>query len=272
LSLLKTPIIGPLLALLLRTKIAIQFSLQQAFKAARWLVVSRETTNFTYDLDQYNKRYLAYTISKIVRIEFSEALSYIEEIEQDSQFRAHIENAIAQSDYRFLADAHVRLGRRLGWYVIARAIKPKVIVETGVDKGLGACVLTAALRRNAHEGHRGTYYGTDINPKAGYLLSGEYAAFGQILYGDSIDSLRRLDSTVDLFINDSDHSSDYEAREYVEIEPKLSQKSIIIGDNSHYTDALLLFSIKHGREFTLFVENPIGHWYRGAGIGVSYMR
>ncbi|MGH8488547.1 MAG: class I SAM-dependent methyltransferase [Gammaproteobacteria bacterium] len=86
------------------------------------------------------------------------------------------------------------------------------MVETGVDKGLGSCVL-AALLRHAAEGFPGRYYGTDINPAAGGLFCGEYARTGRILYGDSVRSLAQLDEPIDFFINDSDHSADYEALE-----------------------------------------------------------
>ena len=83
-------------------------------------------------------------------------------------------------------------GRRLGWYAVARAIKPRLIVETGVERGHGALLLCAALLRNGEEGAPGHYLGTDINPGAGYLLSGKYKAAGKILYGDSIMSLREI--------------------------------------------------------------------------------
>ena len=146
------------------------------------------------------------------------------------------------------------------------------MVETGVDKGLGACLLTAALRRNATENHEGRYFGTDKDPAAGYLLSGEYANYGRILYGDSIESLRKLDGEIDLFINDSDHSSKYEADEYRTIAEKLSKDSIILGDNSHATDALLKFSLETNRHFVFFQEKPKDHWYPGAGIGISFKR
>lgn len=54
-----------------------------------------------------------------------------------------------------------------------RATKPAVVVETGVDKGLGSCLLSAALTRNSEDEHPGYFYGTDINPKVGYLLQAE---------------------------------------------------------------------------------------------------
>lgn len=147
----------------------------------------------------------------------------------------------------------------MGWYAIVRAVKPHVVVETGVDKGLGACVLTAALERNASEGHHGYYYGTDINPTAGYLLSREYSRYGKILYGDSIESLASLDITIDVFINDSDHSADYEAQEYVTVEEKLAKAAIVIGDNAHCTEELLRFAEQTGRDFLFFKEQPDKH-------------
>lgn len=73
--------------------------------------------------------------------------------------------------------------RRLGWYAFARALKPEAIVETGVEKGLGACVLTKALTENAKEGHPGRYFGTDIDTNAGYLFRPPNTDVGEILYG-----------------------------------------------------------------------------------------
>ena len=114
--------------------------------------------------------------------------------------------------------------------------------------------------------------GTDINPLAGYLLSGDYANYGSILYGDSIESLKKFDDEIDLFINDSDHSEEYEAGEYKTIANMLSQHAVILGDNSHYTDKLLEFSLETNRHFVFFQEKPKNHWYPGAGIGISFNR
>jgi predicted O-methyltransferase YrrM len=145
-------------------------------------------------------------------------------------------------------------------------MKPKVIIETGVDKGLGSVVLASALLRNGS----GRLYGTDINPEGGKLLTGKYAEVGEILYGDSIETLRRFPHAIDLFINDSDHSADYEYREYQTVAEKLSQHAVIIADNAHVTDCARRFSEETGRRFVFWREEPENHWYRGAGIGLSY--
>lgn len=238
---------------------------------ARWLFESRETTNFTYELDERNQRHLAALVADVMEIGFDAAFGYLRELEEDAGLREHV-GRVTRERRADAADAEARYGRRAGWYAVARALKPRLIVETGVDKGLGACVLAAALKRNALEGHPGTYCGTDIDRGAGWLLCGEYASFGRVLYGDSLASLRGLDGTIELFINDSEHSADYEAQEYRAIAGKLSPRAVILGDNAHATDALLEFSRQSGRRFVFFQERPLKHWYPGAGIGFSFRR
>jgi len=268
----KTPIIGSTALLAYRASICGGYWARYTMQLIKWLFKSKETTNFTYHLQEDNKRYLAAMIDDIVNVGFDTVMEYIAEIEQDAELRQHISAATARSNRSFTSDRDAKFGRRIGWYAIARAVKPKTIVETGVDKGLGACVLVAALRKNKMEGYEGRYFGTDINRDAGYLLAGEYANFGCILYGDSIESLKALDERIDLFINDSDHSADYEANEYLAVEPKLSEHAILLGDNAHCTTKLLEFSQATGRRFAYFQEAPRDHWYPGAGIGFSFKR
>lgn len=266
------PVLGPIVLVFARAKIALSYYRSPLRNLLRWLFTSNETTNFTYNLEKDNERYLASLIAHILNLDYTTIAQYIDEANRDEALKSHIAKATALSPLGVVADREVKFGRRLGWYAFVRALKPKVVVETGIDKGLGACVLTAALMKNREEGFDGKYYGTDINPDAGYLLSGHYADFGEILYGDSIESLAALNETIDLFINDSDHSADYEAAEYKTIAGKLSDRAIILGDNSHVTSKLLDFSLKQGRSFVFFGEKPANHWYPGSGIGISFRR
>jgi hypothetical protein len=237
-----------------------------------WLLHSRETTNFTYELSEKNKNYLVSALSIVTGKPFDELLSYVREIENDASLKEHVAAATAKSDLASKADREARFHKRIGWYAITRAMKPKVVVETGVDKGLGSVVLCAALLRNRNDGEPGRYYGTDLNPVAGYLLSGKYAEVGEILYGDSIESLRAWADPIDIFINDSDHSAEYEAAEYETIKDKMSPTAVILGDNSHVTDKLFLFSRRNDRQFIFWEEEPVNHWYPGGGIGFSFNR
>ncbi len=268
----KIPILGNAFLTIYRAKNALRYFYKPFYNLVKWLFKSKETTNFTYDLEENNKHYMASLIADILDIEPHTIMAYIKEIEEDAELKRHIADKSVSSDLSFKTDDEVRFGRRMGWYAFARATKPKIIIETGVDKGLGACVLTAALKRNKEEGYEGIYFGTDINPKAGYLLSGIYADYGKILYGDSIESLTRFEDKIDLFINDSDHSADYEAEEYETIADKLSEHAIVLGDNSHCTAKLFDFASKTNRHFIFFQEKPSEHWYPGAGIGICFNR
>lgn len=237
-----------------------------------WLFSSKEYTNLTYDLTDRNKDHLACFVAQVANVSYEQARKHMRELEDDRELRDHIHERIRRSEEGKFADLEVRYGRRLGWYAFTRILKPRVVVETGVDKGLGACVLAAALKRNAAEGHPGFYYGTDINPRAGYLLQGAYADFGRILYGDSIQSLKGLTESIDLFVNDSDHSGEYEGREYETIKDKLSPRAVILGDNAHLTDELLRFAVRTERSFLYFREQPREHWYLGDGIGAAFRK
>lgn len=230
-----------------------------------------ETHNFTYDLTDQNLRYLAEMIAVATGKSPLEIQGYIEEAQNDRELRAYFDARMAAHDGQ-QTPKNVRspFGRRLGWYAVARALKPRVIIETGVERGHGALMLCAALLRNEQEGSAGRYFGTDINPQAGWLLSGRYASVGRILVGDSLASLGAFAEPIDLFINDSDHSAEYEAREYDAIASKLSARALVLGDNGHVTDKLAIFSRKTGRNFIMFYEEPKDHWYPGAGIGISF--
>lgn len=237
---------------------------------ARWIVQSREVTNFTYDVTARNKLHLAHAIALATGASAAEVRRLFGELEVDGDLRAVISSRVRASDLGYAADERMDYGRRLGWYAAARVLKPGVVVETGVDKGLGSVVLCAALLRNGVEGSPGRYYGTDFNPNAGYLLEPPYSTVGEILYGDSLASLARFRQPIDLFINDSDHSAEYEGKEYECIKTKLSAHALILGDNAHVTDELLRFSEAQGRRFLFFKEEPKGHWYPGGGLGISF--
>lgn len=272
-ELAKIRIISPILRFALipiRFKIAFYYFKSSLMNLLKWLLFSKELTNFTYDLTDINKKYLSATLSLITNTSEEKILGYIEEIHTNAKLKQYLEKKIIKSNYNFMADVNINFSRRVGWYALVRAMKPKIVVESGVDKGLGSVVIAEALRKNKSEGYTGGYYGTDNVLAAGYLFDKPYNDYGQILYGDSITSLKNLKEKVDVFINDSEHSSSYEAREYEAIKSKLSKKAIIVGDNSHATDKLFAFSVKNNRNFLFWSEKPKNHWYPGAGMGISF--
>jgi predicted O-methyltransferase YrrM len=237
---------------------------------AKWLVTSRETTNFTYELEPLNQEYLAQFVAHVASAPLDVVLRYMQELTDDEELRRHVRACASVSPERYMWDGEARYARRYGWYALIRALKPRVVVETGVDKGLGSCVVAAALIRNGAEGQAGRYYGTEIKRAKGFLFREPYAKVGTILYGDSVTTLRAFAEPIDLFINDSDHAVEYEAAEYQAVADKLSERAVVIGDNAHCNDELLKFARATGRDFLFFAERPRDHWFPGAGLGVAF--
>ncbi|MER7889390.1 class I SAM-dependent methyltransferase [Micromonospora sp. NPDC094482] len=239
--------------------------------SARWLVTSREHHNYTYELTKLSRHHLAWFVSVVCDLPVKQVRGYLAEIESDDVLRRHIEQATAGAARRGLADKQVRYARRIGWYAIVRATRPSHVVETGVDKGLGSCVLASALLRNAEEGHPGRLTSLDINPEAGYLARATpWSEVVDLVIGDSIASIAALDRPVDLFLHDSDHSRAHEKREFEAVEPKLAPGAMLLTDNVTATNVLAEHAERTGRRFLAYRETPANHWYPGDGIGVAW--
>jgi predicted O-methyltransferase YrrM len=147
---------------------------------------------------------------------------------------------------------------------MVRVLKPKVIDETGTEKGLGSLVLAEAILKNG----KGKLITIDMEPLSGLLIGGKYSGVISQVIGDSIQALSQIDQ-VDMSIHDSDHSAEHEACEFEIIEAKLFEQGVVLSDNSHATNELAKWSLRNGRRFSYFAEQPLNHWYPGAGIGVS---
>lgn len=251
----------------------LRYDSQVVAQSARWLWTSREHHNFTYDLTPLNLEHLAWFVATVCDAPVAAVRGYLAEIAGDERLRTHILTATGSSARRGLADREVRYGRRMGWYAMVRLTKPAHVVETGVDKGLGTCVLAAALLRNAEEGHPGRVTAIDINPEAGYLVrSGPWADVVDLVYGDSIRTLAQLDRPVDLFLHDSDHTLAHERAEFRAAEPHLAPGAYLVTDNVTKGVVLCAHAEATGRRFLAFAERPARHWYPGDGIGVAWRR
>lgn len=251
--------------------VALPYCLRQFGAMLRWSFTSKEHYNHTYHLTPLNIQYLASYIAVISGHKVSEILGHIRELEQDEALRALLRERTLASPDRHNSDVEPRYGRRLGWYALVRATKPRVIVETGVDRGLGTAVLAAALLRNDREGFPGLVYATDIIPACGHLFAEPYKSYGRILLGDSVELLKKFPEPVDIFLHDSDHRPEYEWAEFLAIEPRLHANSIVMSDNSQQTSKMFEFAERIGKSFLYFQDQPRDHWWPGDGIGAAFV-
>jgi len=269
----RVPWLGPWVVGLHRLGIAARAARRSLRAVARWWWHSREVTNFTYALSPRNEEQLAAFLAAVTGAELERVFALMDELAGDTALRDGLRAATVSGPDACTSDAEPRYGRRIGWYVLVRLLRPRVVVESGVDKGLGACVLATALARNAAEGHPGLYTGIDPNPAAGRLfadaLAPDVRGRGRILRGDSLERLREIEG-IDLFVHDSDHSAGHEDAEYALLEERLSEHAVVLSDNAHVTDCLLRFARRTKRRYLFFAERPRDHWHPGAGIGAAF--
>ena len=152
---LNLPVIGRILLIIFRFKFFFISFFNPIVSFFKWLFTSKETTNFTYDLTDDNILYMASFVSVVLNVEYPGVKAYIDEIQNNKSLKEHIQNISKKEKTRYKTDSIARFARRMAWYAIIRAKKPKIVIETGVDKGLGSCVIAAALTENEKEGYSG---------------------------------------------------------------------------------------------------------------------
>ena len=229
----------------------------------RWGFSSREMTNFSYHPTQASMKRLAIILSKIDGLSKSDVLYYCEEIInsnllQDIYMNARVQEKILCN----LTDREFRAGRRILYYCLARALKPKVIFEAGTAHGVGALILLHALKMNESEGYPGKLITADINPVAGKLLKHlppEYCEILSFSYGDTEKALEEISSEIDLFIHETVNIESHENRHYDLLRQKISPSGIIFSPWA-LTGRLAEFSDRTGREYLEFTYEPENHW------------
>jgi predicted O-methyltransferase YrrM len=233
--------------------------------ALTWAATSRETTNYNYPLSELNYRHLAWFVSAAAGVPVRRARELFDEALHDAALRQHIERATLASPFARVSEPAPHFGRRLAWYALVRLRKPSLVVETGTERGLGSCLLAAALLRNGS----GELVTVDPSPTAGWLISGDYAGITTMVRGSADDALRDLGRPLDILVHDVHATREQEEAEYQAAMPWLSDGALIVNDNAHGFDVLPTLCEARGWRYLHFREVPVEHWYPGAGLGVA---
>jgi len=237
--------------------------------AAKYLAFDPEIDNFTYDLANEDElvSFLAESLDRDPR----EVERYLAEVRADSEFERLVRERLKKK--RWTRKQRPQFGRRLGWYAIARAVKPRVIVETGIHDGLGSVLLLRALEWNAADGHEGRLISFDINPRSGWLVSEPLSSRWRAVYKATSDALENelQDVEVGMIIHDSDHTYECEHFELAMAVAHAAPTIALVSDNAHATTALPDLASSLGIDYHFFREKPQDHFYPGAGIGLALL-
>ena len=150
-------------------------------------------------------------------------------------------------------------------YVIVRAHKPELVVETGVGNGVSSTYVLEALHRNG----RGSLHSIEIG-NSPYVPAGRSAGWIVPDYLHTQWSLHLCDArmclpglldqlgTMDIFIHDSLHTYEHMKFEFEEAYPHLRANGFLISDDASWNSAFA--------EFVQSVALPDARVIRGVGI------
>lgn len=148
-------------------------------------------------------------------------------------------------------------------YLLCRAIKPRHVVETGVQNGLSSIYILKAL----HENKYGTLHSIDLpnseykskigriadklarESECGWLVPEELRGRWRLLLGDSrqlLPSLLEDLGDIDIFLHDSEHTYKMMMFEYSLAWKHLRQSGVLISDDIDLSDAFHDFFLRSG--------------------------
>lgn len=236
------------------------------FTIAKFVLLDPETHSYSYDLGNTDE--LVEFASAQLGAERSDVRAWLAELDADPELHAELRR---RTRGRIDAKRRMPLGNRLLWYVVVRAVKPRLIVETGIWDGLGSLMLLRALERNAGEGAEGRLLSIDIDPEAGWLVPSQLAGRWEPVVGDILTDLGPAlgDRRVDVFIHDSVHEEDFQHFEFGLALEHAAERLYVLNPNGEELGVLRELASRSGGSHALFVERPAGHFYRPPGTALA---
>jgi hypothetical protein len=180
-------------------------------KKLAFVLLDPEIESYTYELA--DERGFVTELARTLGRPRAELLRYAEEIRRDPELNEHLAR---HTRWRFDVKRRLPLGNRLGWYLMVRARKPGLVVETGIYRGLGSLVLLRALERNRQEGFPGELMSFDITSAAGDLVRPEVRGGWRRFTGSTQELLEPAleGRQVDMLFQDTPHTEENQRFEF----------------------------------------------------------
>jgi methyltransferase family protein len=237
----------------------------QPLTALSFVLLDPEVETFTYEIE--NEPALAAFLARTLGADEDEVGAYIDEAKSDPELTTELTRRVR---WRWDTKARLPLGRRLGWYAITRLTRPRTIVETGIQAGLGSLTILRALERNAEEGAPGDLISVDLLRSSGWLVPVKLRQFWTPVYGSTFDLLDRIleGRSVDVLIQDLGAGYEAEMNDYETVSRHAAERLVIVGTNAHLTKALRDFAAERSSDYEEWADLPHRHVFPGTMAGI----
>jgi hypothetical protein len=252
--------------LLLRARIIYPELGRLFWRGSSWLFRSREYTSFTYNPSELTVYSQAAYVHAVSGCGIRAAEAFARELLEDEDFARYIARQHADSDRKWASNAQFRPGHRLINYMLVRALKPELVVEAGVDKGLGAAIICNALNRNVQDGKPGDFIGIEYNPIQSCQIFEKYhRRVGKILRGDSVEIVRTLDRSIDLFFHETTSEQQHVEAQLAALSGKMTRGFVL--QSPFWAKVFYDFGLNENKNVLVHQDDTLDH-YKPMGVRV----
>ena len=188
---------------------------------------------------------LAADLASLFSIDAESILAEPELVLLERQIEEKIRSGASPTPFFGYYNADSRLARTV--YLVCRALRPAVALETGVANGLSSSFLLQAMVSN----NKGVLHSIDMPPlsntgscEVGTLIPENLKKEWILHLGPSRRVIRPLLCSlkrIDFFLHDSLHTYKNMTREFRAVSPYLSDPSVVLADDIEANDAFLEF-------------------------------
>lgn len=234
-----------------------------------YVLLDPEVDTFTYS--PANTGELLERLARVLGRPPEELAGYLAEAESDRELGAAVAADIGWR-VAFLKRRQRLPAHHLSAWIVIRATKPQLVVETGILEGLGSRTMLQALRRNGAEGQPGRLASFDVLPGAGEPLVPERLRGGwEPTYEPTPDSLRNhLEGReVGLYVHDSVPTGEHLRAELEQVLPRAAPGAVLMTATG-WAGVLEELGAGLGVAVETLRERPRDHFY--GGNVVSWLR
>jgi predicted O-methyltransferase YrrM len=230
------------------------------------------------EIDKEMRANIQTFIKSLTNADDAEIKNYITEIISDKKLEDSLagKSNFGDGEKPFSYKIAVDTASRLALYVLCRATKPAVVVETGVASGTSSSYILRALDKNA----QGKLYSIDVpwytvtqnwkgafpngvktNPiemQSGWIIPDYLRDRWELTMGlsnEKLPAVLKKVGKVDVFFHDSEHSYENMAREFKTIWPGLRKKGV-----------MLVHNVDKNTAFAEFEQNVGGKSFKLTGL------